>query len=83
MVYAFFVGAFIGLPLGCYMRETGVAHKLQAAYNVLVPRANANQSEKLKSRSDEFYQNIKKGQVDPKDFEKYIYGGTYAKRSSD
>ena len=37
MVYAFFVGLTIGLPLGCYMREAGYVHKIKSAYNVFVP----------------------------------------------
>lgn len=36
MVYAFFVGATLGLPLGCYLREVGYAKKLQDAYHVFV-----------------------------------------------
>ena len=27
MVYAFFAGLFIGLPIGCYLRERGYVNK--------------------------------------------------------
>ena len=37
MVYAFFVGITLGLPLGCYLREVGIAGKIKNAYNVFVP----------------------------------------------
>lgn len=47
MVYAFFVGAFVGLPLGCYLREIGIAKKMQDAYNVLVPPPGAHQMDKF------------------------------------
>jgi hypothetical protein len=47
MVYAFFVGLTVGLPLGCYMREAGYANKLKSAYNVFVPPTDANKSEKF------------------------------------
>jgi hypothetical protein len=51
MVYAFFVGVTLGLPLGCYLREVGTSNKLQNAYNIFVPRADAHQMDKLKSKS--------------------------------
>ena len=31
----------------------------------------------------EFYRNLKKGDVDPKEFERYIYGGSFNKRNTD
>lgn len=37
MVYAFFVGMALGLPLGCYLREVGYAQKLKNAYGIFVP----------------------------------------------
>lgn len=61
MVYAFFIGLSLGLPLGCYLREVGTAQKLQRAYNVFVPAPSANQADRFKSKSAEFYENIKKG----------------------
>jgi hypothetical protein len=36
MVYAFFTGLFIGLPVGCYLREAGYAKKFKNAYNIFV-----------------------------------------------
>lgn len=83
MVYAFFVGLTLGLPLGCYLREQGYASKLKNAYHVFVPPPDAHQSDKFKNTNKQFYDNIKKGQVDHTEFERYIYGGTYAKRSQD
>ncbi len=84
MVYAFFVGMFVGLPVGCYMREAGYAQKVRNAYNIFVSPPEANKLSQLKGNSpQEFYDNIKKGLADPADFERYIYGGTYAKRSKD
>ena len=83
MVYAFFVGLTVGLPLGCYMREAGYASKLKSAYNVFVPPTEANKSDKFQNRSEEFYNNIKKGQADVKDFERYVYGGTFNDRNKD
>ena len=39
--------------------------------------------DKYKNKTDEFYKNIKKGQVDAKEFERYVYGGSYAQRNAD
>ena len=83
MVYAFFVGVTIGLPLGCYLREVGYARKIKNAYNIFVPVSSERESDKYINKSSQFYDNIKKGQVDPKDFERYIYGGSYADRTLD
>lgn len=83
MVYAFFVGLTIGLPLGCYMREAGYAQKVKSAYNVFVPLPETDKANQMKSKSGEFYNNLKKGQVEAKDFERYVYGGTHNLRSKD
>ncbi len=83
MVYAFLVGMTVGLPLGCYLREAGYASKIQSAYNIFVPPQDTHTQDKLKSKSEQFYKNLKKGQVDPKEFERYVYGGSYAKRTTD
>jgi len=83
MVSAFIVGLTFGLPLGCYMREVGYAKKLQDAYRVFVPAPSTHTSDELKNKNVNFYENIKKGQVDPKEFERYVYGGQYAKRNQD
>jgi hypothetical protein len=37
MVYAFFVGLFVGLPIGCYLREKGYTNKVMKAYEVFTP----------------------------------------------
>ena len=83
MVYAFFVGLTIGLPVGCYMREAGYAQKIKNAYNVFVPLPETDKAAKYKSKADEFYKNIRKGQTEAKDFERYVYGGSHNLRSSD
>ncbi|TNV72714.1 hypothetical protein FGO68_gene3592 [Halteria grandinella] len=83
MVYAFALGVTLGLPLGCYLRETGLARKLQSAYGLFVAPPDTHSSEKYKNKSEQFYKNIKKGQVDPTQFERYVYGGSYAQRTSD
>jgi len=36
-MYAFGVGLFVGLPLGCYLREKGITNKLRKAYREVVP----------------------------------------------
>ena len=51
MVYAFFVGLTIGLPLGCYLREVGYTRKIQSAYNIFVPQSLEKQADKYKSRA--------------------------------
>jgi hypothetical protein len=83
MVYAFFVGMTVGLPVGCYLREAGYASKFKNAYSALVKQDDSKQLDQFKNNSARFYENLKKGQVDPKEFERYIYGGTYAKRNQD
>ena len=37
MVRYFMAGLCAGFPLGCYMRETGLHKRLQAAYKALRP----------------------------------------------
>ena len=74
MVYAFMTGMFIGLPLGCYLREVGVANKLRNAYEVFVPPPAADKMDRYRSKSQDFFKNLKKGQAEVKDFERYIYG---------
>jgi hypothetical protein len=83
MVYAFMLGMTLGLPLGCYLRETGVARKLQTAYNIFVAPPDTHKADAFKNKSEQFYRNIKKGNVDPKEFERYVYGGSYAQRTQD
>ena len=77
MVYAFMFGLFVGLPLGCYLREAGYARKFQNAYNIFFPDTNEMKMDRYKNKSKEFFENLKKGQVEAKDFERYIYGGQY------
>lgn len=81
MVLAFCVGLFVGLPVGCYLREVGYARKFKAAYEVFVPTDTTPKADKFKNKSKEFYDNLARGQVDHKDFERYIYGGTYNLRN--
>ena len=83
MVYAFFIGLFVGLPIGCYLREVGYASKIQRAYQVLSPPQDSQKFDKLKSKSCQFYDDLKKGQVENKDFERYIYGGQHIKKNPD
>lgn len=64
MVYAFFVGLTVGLPMGCYLREVGYAKKFKDAYYIFAAAPDTHTSDKFKSKSEEFYKNIKKGQVD-------------------
>lgn len=83
MVYSFMFGLFIGLPIGCYLRETGYARKFNTAYNIFFPDKNEHKSDQFRNRSKEFFDNLKKGQVDNTDFERYIYGAQFNKRTSD
>ncbi len=83
MVYSFFVGLTIGLPVGCYLREVGYANKIKDAYHVLVPAPEADKSLQYKNKSEDFYKNLKRGNAEAKDFERYIYGGTHNLRSKD
>lgn len=82
-MYAFVTGMFIGLPIGCYLREVGVARKLRNAFEVFIPAPSADRMDKFRSKNDDFYKNLKKGQADVKDFERYIYGGNYNEMSKD
>lgn len=55
MVYAFCVGMFIGLPVGCYLREVGYAHKFQSAYSIFFPDTDIEKKDKFRNRSKEFF----------------------------
>lgn len=83
MVYAFSIGLFLGIPFGCYLREKGYAGKMKKAYEVFYPSPNESQEAKLRPKTQEFYDNLAKGQVEHSDFERYIYGGSYNQRSRD
>ena len=83
MVYAFGVGLFIGLPIGCYLREKGYAHKIRQAYDIFNTKRDERKMDQFQSTNKQFYDNLKKGQVNNEDFERYIYGGTFNKRTSD
>ena len=52
MVYAFFVGLTVGLPVGCYLREVGYAKKLKDAYYIFAAAPDTHTSDKFKSKSD-------------------------------
>lgn len=41
MVYLFFGGLFVGLPVGCWLRERNYHAKFIKAYQVIVPPAEA------------------------------------------
>ena len=45
MVYAFFVGMFVGLPIGCYLRERGYTQKVMKAYDVISPAGDLKKSD--------------------------------------
>lgn len=77
MVMAFAVGLFVGLPIGCVLREKGYARKMNQAYEIFFPVNDEKLSDKYKSKSTEFYNNLARGEADPRDFERYIYGGSY------
>jgi hypothetical protein len=83
MVYAFGLGLFLGLPLGCYLREVGYANKIRSAYEVFVPPPTADKSDRFRNKAGDFYKNLQKGQADVKDFERYVYGGSHNERSKD
>lgn len=51
MVYAFFGGMFVGLPIGCYLREKGYHSKAIKAYEIFNPKERVRNSEVLKSKS--------------------------------
>lgn len=61
MVLAFAIGLFVGLPVGCYLREVGYARKFQEAYNVFSPPTDEKKSDMFKNRTKEFYDNLAKG----------------------
>ena len=83
MVLAFVVGLVVGLPVGCYLREMGYAGKVKKAYQVFSPLSNERKIVKYENKTKEFYDSIAKGDADHKDFERYIYGGSYNKRNND
>ena len=83
MVYAFFAGLFVGLPVGCYLRERGYANKLNDAFRVFYPYTGAKHVDRFPDTNKEFYQNLKKGEVDREDFERYIYGGSKNEKARD
>lgn len=83
MVYAFVFGIFLGLPIGCYLREAGYAKKFQTAYSVFFPDTGVMKSDSYKNRSKEFFESLKRGEVDNKDFERYIYGSSHNQRTTD
>ena len=83
MVYAFVTGMFLGVPLGCYFREIGIAKKFRNAYEVFVPPPTSDRMDQYRNKSGDFYKNLRKGQADVKDFERYIYGGSYNEMTKD
>lgn len=54
------------------------------ALRIIAPRTDDSpRMGEFRDTNKEFYKNLKRGDVDPKDFERYIYGGSYNKRSQD
>ena len=76
MVYFFFAGMMVGLPVGCMLRERRYHLRFLEAYRVLVPAPEAPQLDKFRDTRAEFYKDLQKGQADPKDFERYVYGNS-------
>ena len=74
MVYFFLAGVFVGLPMGCMLREKQYHKRFIEAYRVLVPRQQAAQSEKYRDTRTEYFNDLQKGMADAKDFERYVYG---------
>ena len=69
--------------MGCYLREAGYHHKFRRAYESFVPTTERQRSDQFRNTTQEFYKNLSRGQVDNKDFERYIYGGSYNKLVED
>ena len=85
MVWAFVTGLCFGLPAGVYLREKGYATKMRNAYQAMNPNEvqyKTDNFEKLdgKKKADKYYRDLKTGMADPKDFERYIYGGNYDRK---
>lgn len=76
MVWAFCVGLFVGLPVGCYLREVGYSRKAKDAWAVLFPDNGNVQMDRFRNNGVEFSEKLKKGEAQVQDFERYIYGGT-------
>lgn len=51
MVYAFFVGLFLGLPVGCYLREAGYQQKFRRAYQQFSPDSNEQKKDLFTNKS--------------------------------
>merc|ERR1712228_689882 len=83
MVYLFVGGLFLGLPVGCWMREKNYHARFIKAYHVIVPPQEAPAIDKFRDTRKEFYEDLKKGKVENKDFERYVYGGFENKRKDD
>ena len=84
-MYIFGAGLLVGLPLGCYMRERGFDKRFIRAYAAINPdrKPYIKNRELLQNQNEKFYADLKKGVADPKDFERYIYGGAYNTRNTD
>lgn len=61
MVYSFFIGAFFGVPFGCYLRERGFHRRMQDAYRVMSPGEKAPQMDGFRSTAKEFYEDLSRG----------------------
>lgn len=74
MVILFVGGLALGLPAGCWLRERNYHLRFVKAYQQLVPPSDTPQTDAFRDTRAEFYEDLKKGKADPKDFERYIYG---------
>ena len=80
MVYSFAIGMFVGLPVGCWMREQGHHHRAMRAYRVMFPKEAAPISDSYQNTNEQYQKDLMAGRVEPKDFERYIYGKEYNKQ---
>ena len=60
MVWAFVVGMFVGLPMGCYLREVGYSRKAKDAWAVFFPDDGKIKMDRYRNKSQEYYDKLKK-----------------------
>ena len=87
MSKTFIVGALIGVPFGCYMREAGYSQRVNDAYVSLFPskkEAYIHNKELIKgNQRNKYFDDIKSGHATPEQFEGYVYGGSYKETNKD
>lgn len=54
MVWAFCVGLFVGLPVGCYLREVGYSRKAKDAWSIFFPDKGEVQMDRYKNKAIEY-----------------------------